>query len=123
MTESLFSEVPSTEQVEEWLCRIQIMGFSDSHAFNEHTFPFEEFGSILLELEPYYFPCKSSIYLHRSMTMKRAMTVLRQLVRPHGYTFMTHERLLSGHKYNEYYLISEVMLPFAPLTVNAVYFE
>jgi hypothetical protein len=116
-------EIPSADLVVDWLRRIHIEGFSDSHTFNEHTFPFDEFGGILLEAEPYYYPCKARNYLHGPITMKRAMTVLRQLVRPHGYTFMTHERLQTGRKFNEYYLIPEIVQPLAPLTVNAIYFE
>lgn len=116
-------EIPSYEQVIEWLNRIHINGFNDSHAFNEHTFPFEEFGRILLEIEPYYYPCKALNYLYGPMTIKRTVTVLRQLVRPYGYTLMTHERLLSGHKFNEYYLISEIAQTLAPLTVNSIHFE
>jgi hypothetical protein len=120
---ALMRNMPPQEQVEEWLRRIHIDGFSDSHTFTEHTFPFEAFNEVLLEAEPYYYPCKAKLYLHCPMTMKRAMTVLRQLVRPHGYTFMTHERLLSGRKFNEYYLIPEIIQPLEPLKVNAVYFE
>ena len=119
---TLFREVPSRDTVIEWLNLIQITGFDDSHTFTERSFPFEAFNRILMEAEPYYYPCKARIYLHRDITMKRAMTVLRQLVKPHGYTFFTHERLSAGKKYNEYYLSPDMPVlqtevhTFAPLT-------
>lgn len=119
---TLFREIPSHETVLDWLSLIQIAGFDDSHTFTERSFPFDAFNRILVEAEPYYYPCKAKVYLHRDMTMKRAMTVLRQLVKPFGYTFLTHERLSAGKKYNEYYLTPEVPIArsepktFAPLT-------
>lgn len=119
---TLFREVPSRETVIEWLNLIQITGFDDSHTFTERSFPFDAFNRILVEAEPYYYPCKARIYLHRDMTIKRVMTVLRQLVKPFGHTFLTHERLSAGKKYNEYYLSPEAPLTggeprtFAPLT-------
>jgi hypothetical protein len=122
-SDSLFREVPDKDQVIAWLKEIKIDGLTDSHTFTEATFPFDAFNQVLLEAEPFYFPCKARTYLHRSMNMKRAMTVLRQLVRPHGYTFMTHERLQTGQKYNEYYLMPEVSFPLAPITVNTIEFN
>jgi hypothetical protein len=120
----VFREIPDKEQVAEWLKRIQILNFSDFHTFTERTFPFDAFNEILLEVEPYYFPCKARTYLHRDLTMKRVMTVLRQLVRPHGYTFLTHERLINGQKCYEYYLSPLVMVgPVSPLKVRHLDFD
>ena len=100
----VFRSVPDKEIVANWLARLHILNFSDFHTFTERSFPFEAFNGILLEVETYYFPCKARTYLYRDMTMKRVMTVLRQLVRPHGHTFLTHERLINGQKCYEYYL-------------------
>ena len=113
----VFRSIPDKEQVVEWLQRIQIHDFTDFHTFTERTFPFEDFNGILLELEEYYYPCKARTYLHRDMNMKRAMTVLRQLVRPHGYTFLTHERLINGQKCYEYYLAPDGEVKLSPLKV------
>jgi hypothetical protein len=126
MVNALFRDIPTRDTVLGWLKLIQIYDFHDSHTFTETSFPFEDFNRILIEAEPYYFPCKATLYLHRPMTMKRVMTILRQLVKPHGYTFLTHERLSNGQKYNEYYLIPESgtceieppVIEFAPLTFN-----
>jgi hypothetical protein len=122
MKDSVFREIPSREQVLEWLQRLQITDFNDSHAITEKTFLFEEFNSVLLELEPYYYPCKAQIYLHRNINMKRAMTVLRQLVKVHGYTFFTRERLIAGEKINEYFLGLESYVPSSPLKISTINF-
>ena len=122
MKDSVFRELPTEELVIEWLNKIQINGFSDMHSITEKSFLFDAFNEILLELEPYYFPCKSKLYLHRDMNMKRAMTVLRQIVKPFGYTFNTHERLVAGDKYNEYYIVPETFINSEPLKVNTIEF-
>ena len=98
---------PERELVVEWLQRLKICDFEDAHIITEAAFDFEAFNTILLELEPYYYPCKARIYLHRDMTMKRAMTVLRQIVKPHGYTFYSRERLIANIKVVEYWLGAE----------------
>jgi hypothetical protein len=103
---SVFRICPPKEQVLEWLQRLKIADFDDSHIVTESAFDYDEFNGILLELEPYYYPCKA-IYLHRDMNMKRALTVLRQMVKPYGYTFNTRERLIAGNKINEYWLTPE----------------
>lgn len=119
----VFREIPTKEQIIEWLQRVQIRDFSDFHTFTEQTFSFDNFNSILLELDAYYYPCKARIYLHRSMNMKRAMTVLRQLVRPQGYTFLTHERLINGQKCYEYYLAPMGEASLSPLKVTPIDFN
>ncbi len=104
MGDNIFRERPTREQVLEWLAALQFDGFQDSHPFNEFTFPREQFSSTLLEIEPYYFPCKARIYLHREMTMPRIVTVLRQILRPFNYTVRTHERFIHNKKSYEYYI-------------------
>jgi hypothetical protein len=118
-----FREIPVKAVILEWLQRIQIRDFSDFHTFTERSFPFEAFNSVLLEVEPYYFPCKARLYLHRDMTMKRVLTVLRQIVRPFGYTFMTHERLINGQKCYEYYLSPMTCTLPSPLKVKQLDFN
>ncbi len=113
---SVFRSVPTKETTLEWLHRIQINDFDDAHAITETAFNFDEFNAILLELEPYYYPCKAAIYLHRPLTMKRALTILRQLVKPHGYTFLTRERLIAGNKVTEYWLAPEIVDCAQPLS-------
>ena len=123
MKDSVFREIPPESSVLEWLAKLQIHGFRDTHSLTEKSFLFDGFNEILLEIEPYYYPCKAKIYLHREINMKRAITVLRQIVKPFGYTFLTHERLVAGEKYNEYYLGPETFIPAEPLKVGTIDFH
>jgi hypothetical protein len=120
----IFREIPSKTEVEEWLALIQIHGLSDSHSITEETFSWDSFNQILLKAEPYYFPCKAKKFLHKQdMEMKNAITVLRQIVKPHGYTFRTHERVAHGKKYYEYFLTKDLInLPTKP-TTNVITFD
>lgn len=116
----LFSEIPSLKVVEDWLGRLKIL---KGHVFGEEGFNFDTFEEILLEVEPYYYPCKAKKYLHREHKMSTILTVLRQLVKPHGLTFRTHERLVYRKKYYEYYLVPDLAaLPDKPAT-NTILFE
>ena len=116
----LFSEIPRAETVNEWLERLKIR---QGHVFGEEGFDWSVFEQILLEIEPYYYPCKAKIYLHREHKMTTVLTVLRQLVKPHGLTFHTHERLVHRKKYYEYYLVPDLAaLPDRPAT-NQITFD
>jgi len=108
----LFSEIPSLNIVETWLQRLKIF---KGHVFSEDGFDWNIFNEILLEIEPYYYPCKAKKYLYRSHKMTSALTVLRQMVKPHGMKFNTHERLVHRKKFYEYYLVPNLeTLPDKP---------
>ncbi len=116
----LFSEIPPLKIVEEWLERLKI---HKGHVFMEEGFDWDAFNQILLEVEPYYYPCKAKKYIHRSHKMSSCLTVLRQIVKPHGLTFRTHERLVHRKKYYEYYLVPDLAtLPDKPET-NTIEFN
>ncbi len=117
MADNIFREIPSRDRVLEWLAALQFSGLQDSHPFNEFTLSREAFSRVVLEIEPYYFPCKARIYLHREMTMPRIITVLRQILRPFNYTVRTHERFIHNKKSYEYYISPlESMQPPPPPT-------
>jgi hypothetical protein len=61
---------------------------------------------LIPELEQYYIPCKARIYL-RNMTEKKAITVLKQILRLHGYCLNSYERNVCHRKIIFYRLISE----------------
>lgn len=124
MSSDIFREIPSKSEVEEWLALIKIHGLTDSHIITEEGFPWSSFDQLLLKVEPYYFPCKARVFLHKpDMKIKNAITVLRQIVRPFGYNFKTRERVAHGKKYYEYFLAADLAsLPSAPST-NIITFD
>ncbi len=116
----LFSEIPSIKSVNEWLERLKI---TQGNVFSQEGFNWAVFDEILLEVEPYYYKCKAKKYIHREHTMTSVLTVLRQLVKPHGLTFRTHERLVHRKKCYEYYLVPDLAaLPDKPAT-NQISFD
>lgn len=58
------------------------------------------------ELERYYLPCKAKVYLE-DLTEKRAITVLKQVLRLHGYYLNSKEKNLNNKKIIFYQMINE----------------
>ena len=58
------------------------------------------------ELEDFYLPCKAKIYLE-GMDEKRAITVLKQILRLHGYFLLSREKNFNNKKIIFYQLINE----------------
>lgn len=59
-------------------------------------------------LEQYYLPCKSKIYLNiNAINEKRCVTILKQILRLHGYFLISKEKNLNNKKVVFYQLINE----------------
>ncbi len=116
----LFSSIPSKQEVEDWLQRLKIL---QGVIFTENNFLWTIFDEVLLEVEDYYYPCKARQYLYKKHSMSSAITVLRQLVKPHGLNIKTHERVMNKKKYYEYFLTPDLtVLPDKPAT-NIISFD
>lgn len=60
-----------------------------------------------LELQNFYLPCKAKIYLE-DMNEKRAITVLKQILRLHGYFLQSREKNINTRKVIFYQIVNEV---------------
>lgn len=59
-------------------------------------------------LEPFYLPCKAKIYMNpEGMNEKRAITILKQILRLHGYYLISKERNVNNRKIIFYQLMNE----------------
>lgn len=58
------------------------------------------------QLATYYLPCKSKIYLD-NINIKRSITILKQVLRLHGYFLNSKERNFNDKKLIFYQLINE----------------
>jgi len=58
------------------------------------------------KLEEYYIPCKAKTYLNKKMTLKGAMTILRQFLKYEGYYLNYWETYVNSIKVT-YYQIKE----------------
>jgi hypothetical protein len=68
----------------------------------------QKLNSMRLDLEHYYLPCKAKIYLDcDEMNEKRAITVLKQVLRLHGYHLHSKEKNVSNRKIIFYQLQNE----------------
>lgn len=93
-----------------------------------------KFGTLarVAELVPslslYYLPCKARTYLS-DLSEKRVVTVLKQVVRLHGYILLSKERSVNGKKVIFYRLTaaSEIQqlhhMTKAPLSDSVITFE
>lgn len=63
-------------------------------------------STLVPELEIFYLPCKAKIYL-AGLTEKKALTVLKQVLRLHGYHLLSQEKNMNNKKVIFYRLISE----------------
>lgn len=57
-------------------------------------------------LESYYLPCKAKIYLEE-VTDKRVITILKQVLRLHGYYLVSKEKNVNNKKIIFYHLVNE----------------
>lgn len=56
-----------------------------------------ETEGVLPDLREFYLPCKARVYLD-NITEKKAITVLKQVLRLHKHLLITRERNVSNHK-------------------------
>lgn len=93
----LFRKKPSHELVHDILVSLHFTGLSDARLFNKHDISINIFEDWLPLLEPYYLPCKAKLFLH-DFNASKAITVLRHLLRAHGYRLRAYEKVHQGVK-------------------------
>jgi len=105
----VFKETPDADILNKLLKTIGIDGFKEEYCFRKKDF--EKWGTISKivelkhELEKYYFPCKSKIYLN-NIDEQKVVTILRQFLKSLNYSIISKEKYSNGEKYILYTLIS-----------------
>jgi hypothetical protein len=97
----LFRKKPSLELVNDILQSLKFSGTNDSRLFTKNDISVEAFEEFLPQLDPYYLPCKSKLFL-RDFDSNKAITVLRHLLRAHGYKLHAYEKVNQGAKMTYY---------------------
>lgn len=103
----LFRAIPPIELVEDILRSCGLRGgVSDRRQFKRDDVAQ---GVITADtwlpiLEPYYLPCKATRFFHdgKEFDTGRIITVLRHILRPHGYNLDAQERAIHGVKHTLY---------------------
>jgi hypothetical protein len=98
----LFRQIPPKEVCLMVLETFGIMDFDDGTTFSRTELKAVNCVERMEELKPllltYYLPCKARTYLH-DLTEKNVITILRQMLRLHGYTISSKEKYRKGTKY------------------------
>ncbi len=101
--EQLFKKIPSKELVESVLKLFIPNGFQDiyyqfSRKMIEEKGVVEKLGEMKEELKEHYMKCKHAKYLE-GIDAKKAVTILRQLLRVYQYRVISMEKYYNGQKY------------------------
>jgi hypothetical protein len=104
----LFTKKVNSETLSKLMMCFNLTDLNDPHTFTKYDL--ETFGcvdkmeKIKHELKFFYLPCKAKVYLD-SITVKKAITVLKQVLRLHGYTLQSKEKNVQSKKLIYYKLV------------------
>ena len=101
----LFRKKPTFEFVAKVAALYNIKEFKESQKFTlsnlENMKTVEKLNEIMPELKEHYINCKAKKYLE-NLDPKRAVTVLRQLLKSIEYNLVSKEKYANGCKFLEY---------------------
>ena len=89
---AIFRKLPPHELLLQFIGAFGLKGLDDASWFSKSHVRLDLLESILIDLEPYYVPCKARVYLHNDLTELRAITILRQVLKAHNVTLKSSER-------------------------------
>ena len=97
----LFKQKPPKEVVCELLNIFGLEGFDDDKQFNRNNLInlnlIENLNNFKSKIEEYYLPCKRKIYLE-NLTIKKSITILRQIIKLYDYIVKSNEKYIKGEK-------------------------
>lgn len=104
----------------------EVMKTYNIKKLNQHVFSRESLknnnieeglNKIKEELKKYYIPCKAKKYLEK-ITVKRAVVILRQILRDFGYKIISREKYCDKVKYISYIIEFKDPLSEVELVIN-----
>ena len=102
----LFKIIPSKSFVENILQLYGINGFDEHYYFTRNDLENKNIIQSISncnKLKDYYINCKAKKYL-TNLTVKKCITILRQILRPYNYKIISIEKYKNGVKYLLYKL-------------------
>jgi len=103
----LFKNIPDRNLIVDVLNTFGIQDFNDSRYFTKEDMKkldtVVNLNLIVDRLRDYYIPCKAKKFLD-NIDGKRAITILRQLLKTYNYTIISKEKVSKGNKYTTYTL-------------------
>jgi hypothetical protein len=94
----IFRKNPPIDIVLQVLGAFGLKSIQDGSWFSKKHVRLDLFESVLLDLEPYYMPCKAEDYLYNTLTELRAITILRQVLKTQNVSLSMIERGRGGVK-------------------------
>ena len=108
MKNQLFRISPDFKVLEKLLRQFGIKGINDNHSFTKLNLidlgTVNEINMMKNELNKYYLPCKSKIYLI-NIDERKCITILRQFLKIHNHTLISKEKYIKGNKFLSYQVI------------------
>jgi len=89
---AIFRKLPPHELLLQFISTFGLKGLDDASWFSKSHVRLDQLETVLIDLEPYYIPCKARVYLHSQLTEVRAITILRQVLKAHGVSLKSSER-------------------------------
>jgi hypothetical protein len=105
---AVFRVPPPKELVEKLVNPYGLQHIHDTSWFTKSTIRLQEIEQLLPELEPYYTPCKAKELLYDSLTVQRAITILRQVLKAQNIDLIAKEQTCGGVKGTWYQLQHKV---------------
>lgn len=106
----LFARPVDMEMLLKIIQCFNIKGLDDKRSFSKYDMiefkTIEKINDILPEIWSYYIPCKAKMYL-TNLTEKKCITMLKQILRLHGFALRSKERNLKNKKVIFYQVINE----------------
>ena len=88
----VFRKTPPDDIILKVLKAFGLTSLHDASWFSKSHVRLDALEEALLDLEPYYIPCKAKDYLYTSLTQLRAITILRQVLKVYDIHLQTSER-------------------------------
>tara|TARA_B110000285_G_scaffold179452_1_gene202094 strand:- start:2003 stop:2392 length:390 start_codon:yes stop_codon:yes gene_type:complete len=108
MKNQLFKISPDIKITLEILNHFGISSLEDNHSFTKINLTdlntVNNINNMIGDLNKYYIPCKSNVYLV-DLNEKKCITILRQFLKIHNHTLMSKEKYVKGKKYLFYQVI------------------
>ena len=108
MKNQLFKISPDLKITLEILNQFGISSFEDNHSFTKNNLTdlntVDNINDMISDLNKYYIPCKSRVYLN-DLNEKKCITILRQFLKKNKYTLMSKEKYIQGKKHLFYQVV------------------
>ena len=121
MKDQIFKNKPVDEIIDLVLKCFGLKNINDKKYFSRIDLKkintINKINNIKLELNKYYLPCKSKIYLN-NLTEKKTITILRHFIKYKNYKLISREKYMNKTKIIIYQLIKNEDINYKPLILE-----